>query len=106
MLGYCAFVLRRHLGFSEAGERRPRDNSFPEHANLPAVAPDGLIGRMEVARLGVSVVVVEGTSNKTLRRAVGHIAGTALPDRPATSVSQGIATRSSGRCETSRQTTS
>jgi sortase A len=27
-------------------------------------------------------VVVEGTSNKSLRRAVGHIAGTALPGQP------------------------
>jgi sortase A len=34
---------------------------------------------MEVQRLGVSVVVMEGTSNKILRRAVGHIAGTAMP---------------------------
>ena len=37
---------------------------------------------MQVERLGVSVVVIEGTSNKTLRRAVGHIAGTALPGQP------------------------
>jgi sortase A len=29
--------------------------------------------------LGISAVLLEGTSNKTLRRAVGHIAGTALP---------------------------
>jgi sortase A len=39
----------------------------------------GLIGRMEIPRLGVSALLTEGTTNKILRRAVGHIAGTALP---------------------------
>jgi sortase A len=48
-------------------------------ASPVVVGPDGLIGLIEVERLGVSVAVMEGTSNKTLRRAVGHIAGTALP---------------------------
>jgi len=43
-------------------------------------APDPLlVGRLEIARLGMSVMVREGTDDKTLRRAVGHIAGTALP---------------------------
>ena len=32
--------------------------------------------------LGVSVVVVEGTEESSLRRAAGHIAGTALPGQP------------------------
>jgi sortase A len=42
-------------------------------------AAGGLIGRIEIARLGFSAIVVEGTSAKTLRRAIGHIDGTALP---------------------------
>ncbi len=41
--------------------------------------PGGLIGRISVARLGVSVIVMEGTEGSTLRRAAGHISGTALP---------------------------
>jgi sortase A len=50
---------------------------------LPAVVgPDGLIGRMEIPRLNLSVVVFEGTTSKTLRRAAGHITGTALPGQP------------------------
>ena len=32
-----------------------------------------------MARLGVSVIVMEGTDARTLRRAAGHINGTALP---------------------------
>jgi len=43
------------------------------------LAPNGLIDRIEIPRLGVSVVVVEGTGKPTLRRAAGHIEGTALP---------------------------
>ncbi len=40
-----------------------------------------LVGRLEIERLGVSVIVMEGTGSRTLRRAVGHIPGTALPGR-------------------------
>jgi sortase A len=77
-LGYCGFVLLDTWLFQRM-ETAALEQFVPQHAELPAVAPDGLIGRMEVLRLGVSVVVFEGTSNKTLRRAVGHISGTALP---------------------------
>jgi len=86
MLGYCGFVLldtfifqkRESAALEEFVPARPAVS----HVTLPAIGPDGLIGRMQVERLGVSVVVMEGTSNKTLRRAVGHIAGTALPGEP------------------------
>jgi sortase A len=46
---------------------------------MTPAGPGGLIGRMEVERLGVSVALMEGTGRSTLRRAVGHITGTALP---------------------------
>jgi len=78
MLGYCGFVLVDTWIFQKQ-ENAALEQFVPAHANLPAADLGGLIGRMEVVRLGVSVMVVEGTSNKTLRRAVGHIAGTALP---------------------------
>lgn len=44
-----------------------------------SIQPDGLIGRLEIPRLGVSAIVAEGQEEATLRRAVGHIPGTALP---------------------------
>ena len=47
----------------------------------PPPAP-GLIGRLEVSRLGVSVVVMEGVGDRTLQHAIGHIPGTALPGQP------------------------
>jgi sortase A len=37
------------------------------------------IGRMEIPRLHLSVVILEGTAPKTLRVAAGHINGTTLP---------------------------
>jgi sortase A len=45
----------------------------------PEVFPDGLIGRIEIPRLELTTMIMEGTGRTTLRRAVGHIAGTALP---------------------------
>jgi sortase A len=79
MLGYCGFVLLDTWIF-QARETAALERFVPSEVPLPPAVPeDGLIGRMQVERLGVSVVVIEGTSDKTLRRAVGHIAGTALP---------------------------
>lgn len=45
-------------------------------------AVDGApIGRLEIPRIGVSVVVLEGTDAHSLRLGAGHIPGTALPDQ-------------------------
>jgi sortase A len=48
----------------------------------PAVgppAPQSVVGRLEIPRLNVAVMVREGADESTLSRAVGHIPGTALP---------------------------
>jgi sortase A len=45
----------------------------------PTIALGSVLGRIEIGRIGVAVVIVEGASGKTLRRAVGHVPGTALP---------------------------
>lgn len=86
MLGYCAFVVADTWIFQRR-ENAALERFVPEQPAVtsPGVALpglEGLIGRMEVPRLDVSVMVVEGTSGKTLRRGVGHIAGTALPGQP------------------------
>lgn len=87
MLGYCAFVLLDSAIFQHREKRRLENllNQLPA-APTPApvnpvsfVGPGGLIGRIEIERLGISVMVVEGTSGRTLRRAAGHIRGTAMP---------------------------
>jgi sortase A len=37
------------------------------------------VGRIEVPRLNLRAIIAEGTDARTLRRAVGHLAGTPLP---------------------------
>ena len=93
-LGYCVFFLadawfyqrRESLAFrrllqQETRMKPPtaRAHSAQHLADVPAVVKDGLIGSIEIPRLGVSAVLTEGTDERTLRRAVGHIEGTALP---------------------------
>src|SRR5271155_3199377 len=54
---------------------------LPTHHELSSAVPvsGSTLGRIEIERLGISVMILEGTEAKTLRRSVGHIVGTALP---------------------------
>jgi sortase A len=65
----------RELGALE--ESRVKNVSRSEAPRL--VIEGGVIGEMEVPRLGLKVIVVQGDSSRILRRAVGHIRETALP---------------------------
>lgn len=83
-LGYCGYVAADAWIFqkqeSAALERFVPLKLAATGVALPAtIGPDGLIGRLDIRHLDLSVVVFEGTAHKTLRRAVGHIGGTALP---------------------------
>jgi sortase A len=84
-LGYCGFVLAdaRIFQYAESRslERQLHDERTPPNSSpgLLAVATGGLIGRLEIPRLGLSVMVIEGEDKTTLRRAAGHVPGTALP---------------------------
>jgi sortase A len=97
MLAYCVFVVVDAWIFQSqenaalerfVPERSAASNVTspaglaPAHESPPPVGPDGLIGRIGIPGLNLSVVLLEGTGHKTLRRAVGHIAGTALPGQP------------------------
>lgn len=48
-------------------------------APRPRPARGTTLGRLEIPRLGVSAIVRAGSDARTLRLAVGHIGGTALP---------------------------
>jgi sortase A len=94
LLGYCGFALvdswvfqrreSRDLDRQLRGERAAsggpvRSESSAIRKGAPGAAVHGLIGRIEIPRLFFSEIVVEGIGSTTLRRAVGHIPGTALP---------------------------
>ncbi len=55
----------------------------PSKADPLAMA--GIIGRLEISRLGLSTMVLKGTAPRTLQNGAGHIAGTALPGQPGNS---------------------
>jgi sortase A len=94
LLGYCGFGLadawifqaresgnldRQLRDERAASARAPQPQSSTSLKGAPARARDGLIGRILIPRLRLSVVVVEGVDRTALRRAAGHIPGTALP---------------------------
>ena len=94
MLGYCAFVVVDTRVFQERESRTLQrlledqlatggDASQAKLLSPPKIQPasamSGLIGRIEIERLGLSVMIMEGDDGKTLRRAAGHVPGTALP---------------------------
>lgn len=90
LLGYCGLALWDAWAFqSRANQELDRQLMTrrvaiqgPRQSGTsapPLAAPDGLIGRLEIPRLLLSVAVVEGVGQTELRRAVGHIPGTALP---------------------------
>src|SRR6185436_8333856 len=47
-----------------------------------AIADRSVIGRIDIPRLKISAVIVEGTEPDVLDKAVGHFATTALPGEP------------------------
>src|SRR4051794_23739444 len=54
----------------------------PSREPRPAAEEGSLVGRIEIPRLGVSAIVLEGVESSTLRRGVGHIPDTPLPGSP------------------------
>ncbi len=88
-LGYCGFVLldaklyqanQARIFQQELESLRSPVASAVSPSDLPvAQAPRGALGRIEIARIGLEAMVMEGTDGQTLRRAAGHIRGTPLP---------------------------
>ncbi|SRR5579871_5442790 len=79
-LGYCAWVYWDSKVFQdhqlEELERAPAPGV---REAAPRLHEGELLGEILIPRLGVSSVILEGTGDTTLRRAIGHVPGTALP---------------------------
>jgi sortase A len=89
ILGYCGFVLLDTKLYQAYQTRRfqqqmkdlrptiASDGSVQQLSFHPATV--GALGQIEITRIGFAAMILEGTDDRTLRRAVGHIPGTALP---------------------------
>ncbi len=76
-LAFQATVTRR----LEALGRPTRSRALMEVASATRreAGLSGVVGRIELPRLGLSAPVIEGTSGRALRRGVGHVEHTAYP---------------------------
>jgi sortase A len=83
LLAYCAFVLVDTSRFQN-DQRRQFESLLTARATAtsPPAPARGVIGLLDIPRLGLSVMIIEGSGTATLRRAAGHIRGTALPGEP------------------------
>ena len=73
------------------GQSSQRANSASTHGN------GAIVGHLEIPRLHISVVVLEGATPDILAVAAGHIEGTSLPGPPEIWGSRLTAIRSSDR---------
>ena len=79
-LGYAAYVIADAKAYQTSELRRFEEARQARALPRASVAlDDGSIGELEIARLGLAAMVVQGDSPAVLRRAVGHLADTALP---------------------------
>jgi sortase A len=87
-LGYCvsvwvaAKVFQYREGRSFAAKEAQAHSEARGKTSPPLLPPpkDGVVlGQLEIPRLHLSVLVVQGVDAGDLRRAAGHIPGTALP---------------------------
>lgn len=98
MLGFCALVYfegfwyqgsqAKRFEASAAVDPAARDaltyklsRTLPSVENTP-VREGSPLSRIEIPRLGVSLIVLEGIQPRDLRLGAGHIPGTALPGDP------------------------
>jgi sortase A len=89
ILGYCGFVLLDAKLYQARETRRfqqwVRDFKpvTPGKAGVHEVSfhpsPGKTLGKIEITRIGITAMILEGMDDRTLRRSVGHIPGTPLP---------------------------
>jgi sortase A len=88
MLAYCAFALVESWTYQKEQDKHLQRLLTDRHsAGAPIRAAaysetSGLVGRLEIPKLDLSAIVMEGDANTVLRHALGHIPGTGLPGLP------------------------
>ena len=75
-------LKRKGLRQTESLSAGAGQSATPAAVAISLADNGGIVGRMEIPRLGISTIVMEGTTASTLRHALGHISGTPLPGSP------------------------
>jgi len=83
---YGFFTVQAHFRQQELEKSLEQELYQPVKTKIPAAGPargkrlkeGDLFGRLEIPRLNMSVMVMEGDKEKTLRLGAGHIPGTPL----------------------------
>jgi hypothetical protein len=76
-LGYAGFDFAASHAYQVLEIKKFKQAGF---LSEPHILVEGdVIGEIQVPRLGLDAIVVQGDSRDSLRRAVGHIANSALP---------------------------
>jgi sortase A len=80
-VGYALLDARLYQAEQARRFERALKETNLARAESPAIAVSegSPLGRIEISAVGLTVMVLEGTDEGTLRRAVGHIRGTPLP---------------------------
>jgi sortase A len=81
-LGYAGYAVLDQYWYQEAETSKfetVSPTAEPRAIKVARIADGGVIGEIEVHRLGLKAIVVQGDSERLLRRAVGHLPETALP---------------------------
>jgi sortase A len=86
LLGYCAYTLLDARLYQQHEKQAFEAITRSAPARGPALAKlaarRSVVGEIEIRRVGISAIIAEGDDRHTLRRAVGHVPGTALPGQP------------------------
>jgi sortase A len=86
-LGWYAYQALNRTFFQEQQraemdrEVRTPPSNGPASAgeDISSVVPNGVIGQLEIPKVHLSVIVMEGDDDATLKKAVGHLPDTPLP---------------------------
>jgi sortase A len=88
-LGYVAEAVVDTAVYQTTARHRFEQERRDPAAPARVLGPGGIVGEVKIARVGLSAVVVQGDSALILRRAVGHLPGSALPGQPGNVVLAG-----------------
>jgi sortase A len=74
-----AFQRYQSRAFEEAARSRPKGTGAVRVEDSPDLHEGDVVGKLEIERIGLSVIVLQGIQENTLALGAGHVPGTPLP---------------------------